>query len=36
MGKFGNVFDKPAIQRATAWIGLLGFIIGQSSLLLLG
>ena len=28
MGKFGNGFDKPAVQRATAWIGLLGFLIG--------
>lgn len=35
MGKFGNVFDKPAIQRATAWIGLLGFIIGLTAFLVI-
>ena len=29
MGKFGNALDKPGVQRATAWIGLLGFLIGQ-------
>ena len=29
MGKFGNVFDRPGMQRATAWIGLLGFLIGK-------
>ena len=29
MGKFGNALDKPGIQRATAWIGLLGFLIGE-------
>ncbi len=29
MGKFANVLDKPGVQRATAWIGLLGFLIGQ-------
>ena len=27
MGKAGNVLDKPAVQRTTAWIGLLGFLI---------
>lgn len=31
MGKFGNTFDKPVVQRATAWIGLLGFLIGMCS-----
>lgn len=31
MGKFGNVFDRPAVQRTTAWVGLLGFLIGMSS-----
>ncbi|RPD82584.1 hypothetical protein L226DRAFT_607687 [Lentinus tigrinus ALCF2SS1-7] len=35
MGKFGNVFDKPAIQRTTAWIGLLGFLIGITSFLVI-
>ncbi|OJT12945.1 hypothetical protein TRAPUB_10510 [Trametes pubescens] len=35
MGKFGNTFDKPAVQRATAWIGLLGFLIGITSFLVL-
>ena len=31
MGKFGNALDKPGVQRATAWIGLLGFLIGRYS-----
>ncbi|KAK7694600.1 hypothetical protein QCA50_001786 [Cerrena zonata] len=35
MGKFGNVFDKPVVQRLTAWIGLLGFIIGLTSFLVI-
>ncbi|OSD03464.1 hypothetical protein PYCCODRAFT_1434367 [Trametes coccinea BRFM310] len=35
MGKFGNSFDRPGIQRATAWIGLLGFLIGITSFLIL-
>ncbi|KAI8995599.1 hypothetical protein BD414DRAFT_479982 [Trametes punicea] len=35
MGKFGNSFDRPAVQRATAWIGLLGFLIGLTSFLIL-
>ena len=35
MGKFGNVFDKPMLQRATAWIGLLGFLIGITSFLVI-
>ncbi|KAH9944409.1 uncharacterized protein BXZ73DRAFT_39964 [Epithele typhae] len=35
MGKAGNVFDKPAVQRATAWIGLLGFLIGIVSFLVI-
>ncbi|KAI0757029.1 hypothetical protein C8Q80DRAFT_1131739 [Daedaleopsis nitida] len=35
MGKLGNVFDKPGMQRATAWIGLLGFIIGITSFLVI-
>ncbi|CAL1695938.1 unnamed protein product [Somion occarium] len=35
MGKFGGVFDKPFIQRATAWIGLLGFIIGLTAFLVI-
>ena len=29
MGKMGNLLDKPSIQRTTAWIGLLGFLIGK-------
>ncbi|CDO71534.1 hypothetical protein BN946_scf184911.g4 [Trametes cinnabarina] len=35
MGKFGNSFDRPGVQRATAWIGLLGFLIGITSFLIL-
>lgn len=33
--KFGALFDRPGVQRATAWIGLLGFMIGMSSSLYL-
>ena len=29
MGKAGAFFDKPLIQRSTAWIGLFGFMIGK-------
>ncbi|KAI0662796.1 hypothetical protein C8Q70DRAFT_1149294 [Cubamyces menziesii] len=35
MGKFGNGFDRPSVQRATAWIGLLGFLIGITSFLII-
>ncbi|KAI1797851.1 hypothetical protein LXA43DRAFT_982314 [Ganoderma leucocontextum] len=35
MGKFGNVLGKPGVQRATAWIGLLGFLIGITSFLVI-
>ncbi|KAG6911941.1 hypothetical protein DXG01_000189 [Tephrocybe rancida] len=28
MGKFGAVFQKPLIQRVSAWVGFLGFLIG--------
>ncbi|KAI0778154.1 hypothetical protein BD413DRAFT_507153 [Trametes elegans] len=35
MGKFGNTFDRPGVQRATAWIGLLGFLIGITSFLII-
>lgn len=36
LGKMGPFFDKPSVQRYTAWIGLFGFMIGaffQNSLL---
>ncbi len=29
LGKAGAFFDKPAVQRSTAWIGLMGFMIGM-------
>lgn len=29
MGKAGAFFDKPIVQRSTAWIGIFGFMIGQ-------
>ncbi|KAI0651819.1 hypothetical protein C8Q79DRAFT_935017 [Trametes meyenii] len=35
MGKFGNLFDRPGMQRGTAWIGLLGFLIGLTSFLVI-
>lgn len=28
IGKLGNALERPGVQRATAWIGLLGFLIG--------
>ncbi|KAH9946647.1 hypothetical protein B0H21DRAFT_883577 [Amylocystis lapponica] len=31
MGRFGANFYKPVVQRVTAWIGFLGFIIGLTS-----
>ncbi|KAI0365218.1 hypothetical protein BV20DRAFT_1004382 [Pilatotrama ljubarskyi] len=34
-GKSGKIFDKPRMQRATAWIGLLGFLIGITSFLII-
>lgn len=27
--KLSGMLDKPAIQRAAAWVGLLGFMIGM-------
>jgi hypothetical protein len=30
LGKMGPIFDKPSMQRYTAWIGLFGFMIGKS------
>ncbi|KAJ3479929.1 hypothetical protein NLI96_g8717 [Meripilus lineatus] len=35
MGKAGAFFDKPVVQRSTAWIGLFGFMIGLTSFLVL-
>ena len=35
MGKMGAMFDKPAIQRTTAWVGLFGFMVGLTSFLVL-
>ncbi|KAI0348000.1 hypothetical protein BDW22DRAFT_1350129 [Trametopsis cervina] len=35
LGKLGPIFDKPAVQRFTAWIGLLGFLTGLTSFLVL-
>ncbi|TCD71481.1 hypothetical protein EIP91_008861 [Steccherinum ochraceum] len=28
MGKFGALFEKPDVQRASAWVGLFGFMTG--------
>ncbi|PSR72386.1 hypothetical protein PHLCEN_2v11729 [Hermanssonia centrifuga] len=35
LGKAGAFFDKPAVQRSTAWIGLMGFMIGLTSFLVI-
>jgi len=35
LGRIGSPFERPAVQRATAWIGLLGFMIGITSFLVL-
>lgn len=32
LGKAGALFERPQIQRATAWIGFMGFIIGMSTI----
>ena len=29
MAKFGALFEKPAVQRSTAWIGIIGFMTGE-------
>jgi hypothetical protein len=29
MGKAGAVFDRPGMQRFSAWIGLFGFMMGS-------
>ncbi|KZT02751.1 uncharacterized protein LAESUDRAFT_685041 [Laetiporus sulphureus 93-53] len=35
LGRAGVPFERPQVQRATAWIGLLGFIIGITSFLII-
>ncbi|KAI0815206.1 hypothetical protein BC629DRAFT_850954 [Irpex lacteus] len=35
LGKMGPFFDKPSVQRYTAWIGLFGFMIGFTAFLVL-
>ena len=35
LGKMGPWFDKPVVQRSTAWIGLLGFMLGLTSFLVI-
>lgn len=35
MGKFGATLEKPLIHRTTSWIGLLGFMIGLTSFLVI-
>ncbi|KAG5730044.1 hypothetical protein E4T56_gene5857 [Termitomyces sp. T112] len=34
MRKFGTVFHKPLIQRISAWVGFIGFIIGLTAFLI--
>jgi len=35
LGKFGATLDRPMVQRACAWIGIFGFMIGISSFLII-
>jgi len=35
MGKAGAIFEKPLVQNISAWIGLLGFLTGLGSSLIL-
>ncbi|KAJ3522092.1 hypothetical protein NM688_g8925 [Phlebia brevispora] len=35
LGKMGPWFDRPMVQRSTAWIGLFGFMIGFTSFLVI-
>ncbi|KAF7791902.1 hypothetical protein EIP86_002927 [Pleurotus ostreatoroseus] len=35
LGKAGVWFDRPMVQRSTAWIGLLGFMLGLTSFLVI-
>jgi len=35
MGKAGAMFDKPVVQRLSAWVGVFGFIIGLIAFLIL-
>lgn len=35
LGRGGAFFDRPNVQRTTAWIGLLGFMIGLTSFLVI-
>ncbi|GBE78292.1 hypothetical protein BKA93DRAFT_793957 [Sparassis latifolia] len=35
LGRAGAPFEKPMVQRATAWIGFMGFIIGLTSFLVI-
>ncbi|KAH7883622.1 hypothetical protein F5I97DRAFT_2042047 [Phlebopus sp. FC_14] len=35
MGKAGNVWEKPMLQRACAWIGIFAFLVGLASFLII-
>ncbi|KIJ68410.1 hypothetical protein HYDPIDRAFT_106606 [Hydnomerulius pinastri MD-312] len=35
MGKAGNVWEKPMVQRASAWIGIFAFLVGLASFLII-
>ncbi|THH34064.1 hypothetical protein EUX98_g51 [Antrodiella citrinella] len=35
MGKFGAIYEKPGVQSATVWIGLIGFMIGITCFLII-
>jgi hypothetical protein len=32
LGKIGAVFEKPMMQRVSAWIGLFGFLMGEMTI----
>lgn len=35
MGKAGNVWEKPVMQQVSAWIGIVSFVVGLASFLIL-
>ncbi|KAF8560387.1 hypothetical protein OG21DRAFT_1594295 [Imleria badia] len=35
MGKAGNVWERPMVQRASAWIGISSFLVGLASFLII-
>jgi hypothetical protein len=35
MGKAGNVWENPMVQRVSAWIGIASFLVGLASFLII-